>query len=109
MAASTPPWKRRNPKKASERTVLTPAQKAAAKRAAEQAGRRYPNLVDNMRAAAMAKKQATAPAAKAAAHPAGKAAGTSAAKSATKKATSGATRKAAKSPAAVKRSKATPA
>ncbi|WP_440225018.1 hypothetical protein ACQQ2N_07180 [Dokdonella sp. MW10] len=44
-----PPWKRPNP--AEQSTPLTPAQKAAAKQRAEEAGRRYPNLVDNMWAA----------------------------------------------------------
>ncbi len=46
----TPPWKKKAPK-GTKHTKLTPAQKAAAKRAAEKAGRPYPNLVDNMRAA----------------------------------------------------------
>lgn len=44
-----PVWDRPNPKKKS--TVLTPAKKRAAKAAAKKAGRRYPNLVDNMNAA----------------------------------------------------------
>lgn len=44
----TPPWKKPNPVKPSARTKLTPAQKAEAKARAEEAGRRYPNLVDNM-------------------------------------------------------------
>ncbi|MFA0922242.1 hypothetical protein [Xanthomonas fragariae] len=43
-----PPWKRPNPKRKSASTPLTDAQKAAAKQRAEEAGRRYPNLVDNM-------------------------------------------------------------
>jgi hypothetical protein len=34
---------------------LTPAKKAAAKSRARKAGRRYPNLVDNMRAASTSK------------------------------------------------------
>lgn len=44
----TPPWQR--PAPATPRTPhkLTAAQKAAARRRAEAAGRRYPNLVDNM-------------------------------------------------------------
>lgn len=50
------PWKRDNPKPASKRKTLTPSQKAAAKRSAKKAGRPYPNLVDNMRAAKKAKK-----------------------------------------------------
>lgn len=49
----TQPWKRANPKKKSpaSRTKLTPQSIAAAKAAAKKAGRRYPNLVDNMNAA----------------------------------------------------------
>ena len=42
-------WARPNPKKASK--PLTPAKKASAKAMAKAAGRPYPNLVDNMRAA----------------------------------------------------------
>lgn len=47
------PWDKPNPKKKS--TPLTPAQKTKAKAAAKKAGRRYPNLVDNMNAARRAK------------------------------------------------------
>lgn len=42
-------WDKPNPKKKSK--PLSPAQKAAAKKAAAKAGRPYPNLVDNARAA----------------------------------------------------------
>jgi len=42
------PWNKPNPKKKS--TPLTPAQKVKAKAAAKKAGRKYPNLVDNMNA-----------------------------------------------------------
>lgn len=42
-------WDKPNPKKESK--PLSPAQKAKAKAAAKKAGRPYPNLVDNMRAA----------------------------------------------------------
>jgi hypothetical protein len=42
-------WDKPNPKKKS--TPLTSAQKSSAKAAAKAAGRPYPNLVDNMRAA----------------------------------------------------------
>lgn len=42
-------WNKPNPKKKS--TPLTPAKKAGAKAMAKAAGRPYPNLVDNMRAA----------------------------------------------------------
>jgi hypothetical protein len=55
------PWKKAAPKTASHRT-LTGTQKASAKRAAKKAGRPYPNLVDNMRAATKksgAKKKGT--------------------------------------------------
>lgn len=44
-------WDKPNPKKKS--VPLSPAKKAAAKKAAKAAGRPYPNLIDNMR---MAKK-----------------------------------------------------
>jgi hypothetical protein len=46
-----PVWETKNPKKKSERKKLTPAQKSKAKAMAAKAGRTYPNLVDNMRAA----------------------------------------------------------
>jgi hypothetical protein len=46
----TPPWKRPNPKQGASHE-LTDAQKAAARKRAKKAGRRYPNLVDNMWAA----------------------------------------------------------
>jgi hypothetical protein len=54
-----PPWDRANPKDTSGKTHthLSPASKAAAKRSAKAAGRPYPNLVDNMRAAQAQKKQ----------------------------------------------------
>jgi hypothetical protein len=42
-------WDTKNPKKKS--TSLTPAKKTEAKKMAKAAGRPYPNLVDNMRAA----------------------------------------------------------
>lgn len=44
-----PVWETPNPKKNS--TKLTPAKKAAAKASAKAAGRPYPNLIDNMKAA----------------------------------------------------------
>jgi hypothetical protein len=48
------PWKRSNPRKGAGKASrhLSPAQKSAAKARARRAGRRYPNLVDNMRMAA---------------------------------------------------------
>jgi len=48
-------WKRPAPPKA-KHGHLTPAKKKAAKAAAQRAGRPYPNLVDNMRAAKKAKR-----------------------------------------------------
>jgi len=49
MPKKKPVWDKPNPKKVSK--PLTPAKKAAAKAAAKVAGRPYPNLIDNMRAA----------------------------------------------------------
>mgnify|MGYP001552430003 CR=1 FL=1 len=62
MAASRrPPWKRPNPrKKSGAARKLTPAQKRHAEKAARKAGRRYPNLVDNMREAVRARKKSAA-------------------------------------------------
>lgn len=48
MPANKKVWNTPNPKKKSK--PLTATQKAAAKARAKKAGRRYPNLVDNMRA-----------------------------------------------------------
>lgn len=45
------PWQRDNPKPKAARTRLTTAQRDAAQARARDAGRRYPNLVDNMWAA----------------------------------------------------------
>lgn len=50
------PWTRANPTPKSERTTLTEASKKKARARAERAGRTYPNLVDNMRAAREQKK-----------------------------------------------------
>ncbi len=52
--ASRAPWKRQNPRKRAGKASkhLSPTQKSAAKARARRAGRRYPNLVDNMRMAA---------------------------------------------------------
>jgi hypothetical protein len=44
------PWERARP--ATAKKTLSPKRKTAAKAAATKAGRRYPNLVDNMREAA---------------------------------------------------------
>jgi hypothetical protein len=46
----TPPWKQK-PVKRSEPSKLTPASIAWARARAQAAGRRYPNLIDNMAAA----------------------------------------------------------
>ena len=45
------PWQRENPQHAQgkESTHLSPAEKAQARRSAREAGRPYPNLVDNLR------------------------------------------------------------
>jgi hypothetical protein len=48
-------WDKPNPKKKS--TPLTSSQKKSAKAAAAKAGRPYPNLVDNMRAAKKKKEK----------------------------------------------------
>lgn len=45
-------WDRPRPKELGESKALTPAKKAKAKAMAKAAGRPYPNLVDNIRAAA---------------------------------------------------------
>lgn len=44
-------WDKKRPKDLGEPKQLTAAKKASAKAMAKKAGRRYPNLVDNMRAA----------------------------------------------------------
>jgi hypothetical protein len=54
MATRTPPWKKPNPK--TRPTPLTEHQKRIAKRRADEAGRRYPNLVDNLWAAKQPKR-----------------------------------------------------
>ena len=56
MADRKPPWKKPAPKGAANRK-LSPADKTAARRRAEKAGRRYPNLVDNMHQAAKAARR----------------------------------------------------
>ncbi len=50
MSAVSPPWKKKKPVSAAK-TKLSEAAKAAARARAAAAGRRYPNLVDNMWAA----------------------------------------------------------
>jgi hypothetical protein len=49
------PWDKPRPKDLPKPKKLAPAAKASAKAAAAAAGRPYPNLVDNMRAAAKRK------------------------------------------------------
>jgi hypothetical protein len=52
--SSKAPWDRPNPRKRAKKasTHLTPKEESAARARARRAGRRYPNLVDNMRMAA---------------------------------------------------------
>lgn len=54
-AKTAAPWKKPAPPK-TKHTKLSGSQKASAKKAAKRAGRPYPNLVDNMRAAKKKKK-----------------------------------------------------
>jgi len=49
--AKSPIWDKERPKDLGKPKKLSPAKKSAAKAAAKKAGRPYPNLVDNMRAA----------------------------------------------------------
>jgi uncharacterized protein DUF6321 len=60
------PWKRENPRRRAGKAPkhLSPSKKAAAKASARRAGRRYPNLVDNMRMAAKKTKKAARKSAK---------------------------------------------
>ena len=51
---SRPPWKRKNPKQRSK--PLSPKQRSEARARARAAGRKYPNLVDNMAVARNRKK-----------------------------------------------------
>jgi hypothetical protein len=44
-------WDKPRPKGLGKPKALTPKQKSSAKAAAKKAGRKYPNLVDNIRAA----------------------------------------------------------
>lgn len=48
---SKPVWEKARPKSLGKPKKLTPAQKAKAKAAAKKAGRPYPNMIDNIRAA----------------------------------------------------------
>lgn len=51
MPSKKPVWDKARPKSAGKPEKLSAGQKASAKSAAKAAGRPYPNLVDNMRAA----------------------------------------------------------
>jgi hypothetical protein len=51
-----PVWSKARPKGLGESEPLSKGQKSSAKAAAKAAGRPYPNLVDNMRAAAKGKR-----------------------------------------------------
>ena len=51
MKSKKPIWDKARPKRLGEPDPLSSKQKTSAKRAAKAAGRPYPNLVDNMRAA----------------------------------------------------------
>jgi hypothetical protein len=57
MPAKTPPWKKKPAKKKAPKK-LTKAQIAEARERARKAGRRYPNLVDNMAVARKARPKA---------------------------------------------------
>jgi hypothetical protein len=50
-----PIWDKKRPKSLGAPKPLSDSAKSSAKRAAEKAGRPYPNLVDNMRAARRSK------------------------------------------------------
>jgi hypothetical protein len=50
-----PIWEKSRPKDLGKPKALSPAAKTSAKRMAENAGRPYPNMVDNMRAARKSK------------------------------------------------------
>lgn len=50
-----PVWEKSRPKGLGKPKALSSGQKAAAKAAAKKAGRPYPNLIDNMRAARKSK------------------------------------------------------
>jgi hypothetical protein len=54
--AKKPVWDKARPKSLGESESLSAKQKSGAKAAAKAAGRPYPNLVDNMRAAARGKR-----------------------------------------------------
>ncbi len=49
--STKPVWEKPRPKSLGKSKKLSPAKKAAAKASAKAAGRPYPNLIDNMKAA----------------------------------------------------------
>lgn len=51
MKSKKPIWEKSRPKSLGKPSKLTKKEKSKAKRMAKKAGRRYPNLIDNMRAA----------------------------------------------------------
>ena len=53
---SKPVWEKARPKSLGSPKKLSSAKKAAAKASAEAAGRPYPNLIDNMKAARKKKR-----------------------------------------------------
>jgi hypothetical protein len=59
-AKKTPPWKKKAPARAkgAKAATLTEAEKRRARARAKKAGRRYPNLVDNMNPARAKKRKA---------------------------------------------------
>lgn len=52
---SKPVWAKSRPKDLGKPKALSPSAKASAKKMAESAGRPYPNMVDNIRAARKSK------------------------------------------------------
>jgi hypothetical protein len=58
-ASRTPPWKKPKPR-GQRAQPLSPSQKAAARQRAEEHGRRYPNLIDNMWASRQPRGQTVA-------------------------------------------------
>lgn len=56
MPSEKPVWSKKRPSDLGKSKPLSSSAKASAKQAAASAGRTYPNLVDNMRAAARSRK-----------------------------------------------------
>lgn len=66
---ATAPWKKPAPKSKSDGKTLTPENLAWARARARRAGRRYPNLIDNMAAARRQQEQETSESDSARSHP----------------------------------------